>query len=58
LAHCFEGRGRSLDDQKPFARFFYLVLPAINRYNLRDDVDAGGQTFLYNMPRNFPSFFF
>ncbi len=46
LAHLGKGRGRCLDDQKPFASFFYFALPAIDGFDLGDDINAGGDVTL------------
>ena len=53
-----EGRGRSLNDQKPFASFFHVALPAIDGRDLWDDVDASGQASIYQRAGNFTGFFF
>jgi hypothetical protein len=57
LAYLAKGRGSCLDDQKPFASFFHLALPAVDGCDLGDDIDAGGQAALHQNVRDPVSFF-
>jgi hypothetical protein len=58
LAHLTERHSSCLDDQEPFTSLFHLALPAVDRSDLWNDIDAGCEAALYQKARNLPSFFF
>src|SRR5215469_13547755 len=43
LAQPLKGSRGRLDHQQPLVRRFYLAFPAVDRFDLRNDVDARGQ---------------
>ena len=47
IAQPIEHSGRGLDDEQAFRGGLHLVLPAIHRFDLGNDVDAGRQAALY-----------
>ena len=49
---------RGFYDEKPFLRRFDLALPAIDRFDPRDDVRARGQLLFDQVARDFAGFFF
>lgn len=58
LLNLFKGGFVCLDDQKPFARFFEFSLPAINRRDVRNNIDAGGEASLNQRMCDLAGFFF
>ena len=58
FADLDERRSRRLHDQQPFASFFYRVLPAVDRSDLRDKVDAGGEAAVHQSASDLAGLFF
>ncbi len=57
LAYVFKRGSCGFDYQKGLAGLFDAALPAVNRCDLRDNVDAGGQAPFHQMVRDHLSFF-
>ena len=58
LAHLNEGSSCCLHNQKPFASFFHVALPAVNGDYLGNDINASGEAVFYEMARDLLSFLF
>src|SRR5450755_2200024 len=58
VAHCREFLCRRLDEQQPFPARFHLSLPAVNRFNVWDDIHASGQLPLDQMMGDLARLFF
>lgn len=58
LAHPAESRSEGLDQEEELLRLLNFPLPAVNRFHLRDDVDARCQALLHQGASNLVGFFF
>jgi hypothetical protein len=57
IANTLKKFGLGLDHEKPFLRRLYFALPAVNRFDLRHNVDARRQPALNQTVSNLAGFF-
>src|SRR6478609_7031144 len=57
IANAFERFGLGFDQEQPFRGGLYFLLPAIHRFDLRNDVDAGSQPALHQRVGDLSGFF-
>jgi hypothetical protein len=58
IAHRGKSFGGGFDQKQPLATLFDFSLPAVNRFDLRDDVHAGGEPAFDQRMRDLARFFF